>query len=426
MNKLIMMIGATAVAVGAYASSITVDSVAQRWPWNNKVDITYTVTDGQDVANGLYNYIVFTMSTNGAVCATIDGRHDVGANASNGTHTVTWTPPSGIKCDNCTMSATLYATEDGPSGDDYMIVDLTTGEVTYEGLLASQDASNARYNTDTGSGTTATNPYKETKLVLRKVPRGGTYPTGDDDNFSSVNSRRTWTTDRDFYVGIYPVTQLQYQNITGGNTSPSGQTSQSTSGDSKTDRIAHRPVSYMTYSALRGTSVPGDTVSYADSASTAFFEKLNYMTNLRRSLTGFDLPTEVMSEIAARAGSTTAYWWGDAWDDTKGVFRTHSGGKTVAVGSKAANAWGLYDVTGNLWEFCRDGNTLENMADATSAFTPAPAQSDSDNNRIVRGGVTFSTTINDSAKNNSMVSYRPKTYDAKSYYAGFRVAIVMP
>ena len=146
MKKLLMMIGATAVAVGAYASSITVDSVAQRWPWNNKVDITYTVTDGQDVANGLYNYIVFTMSTNGAVCATIDGRHDVGANASNGTHTVTWTPPSGIKCDNCTMSATLYATEDGPSGDDYMIVDLTTGEVTMnvqqnKGLIVAKDGS---------------------------------------------------------------------------------------------------------------------------------------------------------------------------------------------------------------------------------------------------------------------------------------------
>lgn len=49
------------------ATTIAVDSVVQRWPWNNKVDITYTAGDGQDVANGVYRRIVFT--------ATIGGRH---------------------------------------------------------------------------------------------------------------------------------------------------------------------------------------------------------------------------------------------------------------------------------------------------------------------------------------------------------------
>ena len=53
--------------VSADASSITVDSVAQRWPWNNKLDITYTVSGGQNVSAGVYAKIVFT--------ATIDGIH---------------------------------------------------------------------------------------------------------------------------------------------------------------------------------------------------------------------------------------------------------------------------------------------------------------------------------------------------------------
>ena len=43
-----------AMVVTANAASITIDSVTQRWPWNNKVDITYTVTDGQNVAAGVY------------------------------------------------------------------------------------------------------------------------------------------------------------------------------------------------------------------------------------------------------------------------------------------------------------------------------------------------------------------------------------
>ena len=46
--------------------SITVDSVVQRWPWNNKIDITYTVGGGQNVAAGVYARIVFTANIGGA------------------------------------------------------------------------------------------------------------------------------------------------------------------------------------------------------------------------------------------------------------------------------------------------------------------------------------------------------------------------
>ena len=45
-KKLIAAATIAAVAMAANAASVTIDSVAQRWPWNNKVDITYTVTDG--------------------------------------------------------------------------------------------------------------------------------------------------------------------------------------------------------------------------------------------------------------------------------------------------------------------------------------------------------------------------------------------
>ena len=226
MRKLIAAAAVAASAIipmAANAASITIDSVTQRWPWNNKLDITYTVSGGQDVAAGVFAKIVFTATIAGQTY-TIDGVHDIGANTSNGTHTVTWTPPADIraKATDCTMTATLSAA-DNPCGDDYIVVELSgenKGRISYEGLLASQQASNDRYNTD---------EYKTTKLVLRKVPRWvdrgalpnaavlssmAGYPTGySGDSEVKQNSPKKWPTARDYYIGVFPVTQTQYKML---------------------------------------------------------------------------------------------------------------------------------------------------------------------------------------------------------------------
>ena len=118
--------------------TVTIDSVAQRWPWNNKVDITYTVADGQESAPSGFYRIVFT-ATIGESEYTIDDASGVHANASTGQHTVTWTLPDGIGAANCSMVARIY-TSDTPSGDDYMIIDLTktSDNTVWEGRLATQ------------------------------------------------------------------------------------------------------------------------------------------------------------------------------------------------------------------------------------------------------------------------------------------------
>ena len=107
MKRLLMTIVAASAAMctslTADASGITVDSVVQRWPFNNKVDITYTVSGGQDAANGLFCRIVFTASVD-SVAYEIDGRK-IGANASDGRHVATWTLPAGLKATGCTMTA---------------------------------------------------------------------------------------------------------------------------------------------------------------------------------------------------------------------------------------------------------------------------------------------------------------------------------
>ena len=412
MKKLLMMIGAAAVAtcasLTADASSITVDSVVQRWPFNNKVDITYTVSGGQDAANGLFCRIVFTASVD-SVSYEIDGRK-IGANASDGKHVATWTLPAGLKATGCTMTAALLGAEN-PSGDDYMIIDLVTGDVTFEGMLGTgatgQTASNVRYNKDI---------YKTSKMVLRKVPRWAAraslpnaaslpsagYPTGDDENYPGTNSSTNWATAKDFYTGIFPVTQKQYANVVG-TTAASGQEK-------------YPAINLYWGSQVRGSeNLPG-TYVVPDSASTAFLPKLNGLTSGACGISGIDLPTEVMSEIAARAGATTIFSWGD--DDTALSTYAHKGASApIAVGSLEPNAWGLYDTAGNVREWCQDYATLANLANAPDAFTPATETG----NFSWRGSGSY---YSKEPVDWFHASYRGSA-DTRSKYIGFRVAYVV-
>lgn len=409
-----------AFTVGAEASSITVDNVAQRWPWNNKIDITYTVSGGQDVALGVYARIVFTASI-GTTNIVIDGVHDVGANASNGTHTVAYTLPSGLKASGCTVTAQLLSA-DNPSGDDYMVVDLDTGAVSYEGLLSSQDDSNGRYTNNVA--------YKTTKLVLRKVPVWAArsqlpnaaalssltgYPTGMDDNVDGAsssatykNSRAYWQTARDYYIGIFPVTQEQYKKIYGSNPAPNWTT--------------YAPVygSGVTWNALRlSATAPDDSIPSVSSFTGTFFQRLNYRTGLY-----FDLPTELAWEIAARAGATTKYPWGSSASRKYYVCKDDmpSGyNGPLAVGTKLPNDWGIYDMIGNIFEWCLDDNSRTELSNAEDPFSPASSDK---TNRIVRGG-NYESWWNEAPLRPSLRTTSGAGSDQYGKY-GFRVAFIVP
>lgn len=396
---------------GAEASpSVKIDSVMQRWPWNNKLDITYTVNDGQKVSDGVFYRLEFKAIINGNTYV-IDGMSTVGASANTGTHTVTWTIPSGHKADNCTMVASIH-TADMASGDDYMVIDLSTGKVAYEGLLATQNASDVRYNADA---------FKNEKLVLRKVPAGGVYPTGHND-FAGRNSPRTWTTDRDYYIGIFPVTQAQYIRICG--TNPS-----SWAGDNfSAVTITNRPVQAMTWEQLRGVAVkPSDTVG--SNRNGSFFERLNALTGMG----GFDLPTEVMAEIAQRAGETGVFSWGDKEVDVKdyaigSANNSHqsSSGHHMPVGLGLPNNWGLFDTSGNCWEYCRDDATLDDLADSIDPWTPASGGSN-----LVRrhgGGHCRDSLFTSNGKPSNVLRASERSTQDKTKAAwgiGFRVSRIM-
>ena len=362
---------AAAASSAMAAPTIAIDKVAQRWPWNNKVDITYTIADGTDLrtaslAGEGYLKIVFTV-TIGSETYTIDGSRDVLARADTGTHTVTWTnAPAGVKMQNCEMYATLHDIE-----AYYMIIDLATGDYAYDTLQQSdtQQSDTATAWPSAAASRFNTKLFKTDLMVLRRVPRtskaastySNGYPTGDDTNFGSgssatyKNSATKWTTDRDFFIGIFPVTEAQYYKIMG------------TSASTKTmPRIG----GLVSWSALRNSKTP-DTALSDSASSSSLLERLNALIGVS---TGFDLPTEVMAEIARRGGTTTAYIWGNSFSVYQLNPRYKSEVQDVAS-SNNGHPWGLYTTTGNGFDWCLDCAGRPDMKDAPDPWTPYSAGS---------------------------------------------------
>jgi formylglycine-generating enzyme required for sulfatase activity len=95
------------------------------------------------------------------------------------------------------------------------------------------------------------------------------------------------------------------------------------------------------------------------------------------------LPTEAEWEYACRAGTITAYYSGDRETDLRRVawYQANSGNSTHPVGQKEPNAWGLYDMHGNVWEWCEDWWGLYSIGVATS-----PKGAETYPGRAFRGG----------------------------------------
>jgi formylglycine-generating enzyme required for sulfatase activity len=206
------------------------------------------------------------------------------------------------------------------------------------------------------------------------------------DPFDDVQPLHRVTISKPFYLGKYEVTQGQWQAVMGSN-----------------------PSSFTGDPQLPVESVTWDEVQ-------EFIRKLN----TREGGRGYEyrLPSEAQWEYAARAGSMTAYSFGDnasqlgdyAWYDA------NAGSKTHPVGQKRANAWGLYDMQGNVGEWVQDWYGAYAAAAVSDPEGPA-----SGSYRVLRGG----SPISGARGCRSAIRYgSPPGY--RNNFLGFRLLRTVP
>ena len=130
-------------------------------------------------------------------------------------------------------------------------------------------------------------------------------------------------------------------------------------------------------SRFKGVQLPVEQVTWHNSQE--YIKKLN---DLDAAPAGFkfSLPTEAQWEYACRAGTTTAYHFGNTLSKDQANFGG-SVGQTTDVGHYPANAWGLYDMHGNVWEWCLDW-----WGDYPSGTVTDPTGSLQGSDRVDRGG----------------------------------------
>jgi formylglycine-generating enzyme required for sulfatase activity len=199
--------------------------------------------------------------------------------------------------------------------------------------------------------------------------RPGTFTMGSPQREKRRNSdegpQHEVTITRPFYLGVYPVTQAEYERVMGKNPSWFSER-----GGGK-DKVGGRDTGRF----------PAEMVSWEQ--AKAFCEELTRRDEKKPAGWGYELPTEAEWEYACRAGTTTACSFGDDPEDLGEYawYRSNSGGGSHEVGTRKPNPWGLYDMHGNVWEWCADGKRRYERGPVQDPQGPGGGES-----RVLRGG----------------------------------------
>jgi formylglycine-generating enzyme required for sulfatase activity len=151
---------------------------------------------------------------------------------------------------------------------------------------------------------------------------------GSDDGRFDEKPAHLVTITKPFYMSIYETTQEVWEKIMGKNPS-----------------------------VFKGLKRPVESVTWNEAQE--FCRKLSALEGVH-----YRLPTEAEWEFVCRAGTLTPYFWGESFDGAYAWCWFNSDGQTRPVGLKNPNPWGIYDIIGNVVEWCEDGFALYRPGDA--------------------------------------------------------------
>ncbi len=187
-------------------------------------------------------------------------------------------------------------------------------------------------------------------LRLALIPAGSFWmgsPASESGRYADEDPRHRVEISRAFYLGVYPVTQQEYQRVMGSNPS----------------HFRHGGPGAPLVSAIDTSSFPVERISWDD--AQAFCRKLSALPEEAQAGRVYRLPTEAEWEYACRAGTTMVFHFGNSLSSDRAnidgkrpegddALPGRSLERTCAVGSYPANAFGLHDMHGNVWEWCAD------------------------------------------------------------------------
>lgn len=371
----LLTIGFAAVAL---ASGIpTVTNVQLKQEQNRPVTITYDLD--------LDAVVTVSLATNGVA---VSGAHLQGMQgdlaklvARGNGRSITWKPwkfwPDGGKITGAIVARVTAWPVESPA--PYLVADLTGAKA--HRYYASEDAL---------PGGVTNDMYRTTKMVFRKIPAAtARYRAGApawEAGYADAQSVHYVTLTNDFYLAIFPLTQGQYATLLGS----AADNPSSTLGD-------NLPVDNLSGSAAgipyNGYSTIGDNKVEASG-----------LISCARSKTGFGalhIPTQAEWEFACRAGDNASVYGGYALDEVA-WYADNSDGRLHPVGTKRANAFGLYDMLGNVCERTRDSAARGKYA--TEQIAPFYGSNSHGSYQIMCGG----------AFNSSASAVRPAAWAAGS------------
>ena len=253
--------------------------------------------------------------------------------------------------------------DDGPAfAEKYMVVDLASGGISY------LDDKPKKGWSDT---------YKTTKMILRKISAGKFMMGSPTNEFGREEEevQHEVTLTKDFYIGVFELTQKQWFNVMG-----------TSKGAGVTGDFI--PANGVSYNDIRGTVNGAAWPAHNQVDANSLMGRLRSKANMV-----FDLPTESQWEYACRAGTGTALNNGKNLTttgnnrcsnlDEVAWYYPRSNTYPTTVGNYLPNVWGLYDMHGNVCEWCLDW-VYNDWGSSVQTDPKGPASGAS--GRVLRGG----------------------------------------